>query len=67
MGTQKIPDLVDSKHWSIDLEGHPEKYESETGYYPKKLMLDKRNKDQGLLLIYVLDSEGTKSQLLVER
>lgn len=63
MGTQKIPDLVDSKHWSIDLEGHPEKYESETGYYPKKLMLDKRNKDQGLLLIYVLDSEGTKSSI----
>ena len=58
IGTRKIPDLADKKHWSIDLEGHPEKFDVAGSYYPKKLMLDHRDVNRGLLLIYILDCEG---------
>jgi hypothetical protein len=58
-GTRKIPDLVDKKHWSIDLDGHPEKFDSPDVYYPKQAMLKHRGVDNGLLLLYVLDSKGS--------
>jgi len=54
-GTKKIPDLVASEHWSIDLEDYPDAYTSETEFYPKRLMFDSRSVNRGLLLIYIID------------
>ena len=62
IGTKKIPDLADKKHWSIDLDGHPEKFDVEDSYYPKNVMLDNRGINRGLLLIYILDGEGSNTQ-----
>jgi hypothetical protein len=61
-GTRKIPDLVDSKHWSIDLEGHPDKFDVDNAYFPRSEMLKHRDEHTGLLLMYILDAEGSNDQ-----
>lgn len=54
-GSNKIPDLLDNKHLSLDLEGHPERFTHPDKYFPKNVMWEYRPKSQGLLIIYVLD------------
>ena len=60
-GSNKIPDLIDNKHLSLDLEGHPERFVGET-YFPKDVMWEYRPHSQGLLIIYIIDGHDESTQ-----
>ena len=61
-GSNKIPDLLDNKHLSLDLKGHPERFAHPEKYFPKNIMWEYRSQSQGLLIIYIIDGHEDSTQ-----